>query len=335
MSFAEFNPYQKLESCPALATVFWRAPTYTLSTDDFSSGVFKHSKLTALGHRHICLQNPDNRQVLLYDIDHNDCFDRWRQVGLPAPTWIALNPTNGRGHYGYALESPVIGFASRESKATKWLTAIHTAMQCALNADPLYTQRLTKNPLHPFWYTYTHDVIYSLEELGEYVPKTLFKLRAQPDERHLIEGRNSGLFFDLRKNMMNQWGFIWRLPEPEAINYVEMEAIRISSEINKLNPLPLSEIRQVSRSVSRWLQSHYSPLIFQRKFSEKQRRRQRKSSQKRKESTQEKLRIAIQTLLSQRVKLTVELVASRAGCSRQAIYKFHPEMLEFIRQPSW
>lgn len=331
MSFADTYPYKNLETCPALATVFWRAPTYTLCTNDFIHGVYKRAKPIATSHRHISLQHPDNRQVLLFDIDHQDCVDRWKQVGLPVPTWISLNPDNGRGHYGYALSSPVIGFETRESKTTKWLKAIQLSMQTALSSDPHYSQRLTKNPLHPYWITYAFDVLYSLEELTEYFPRGLLTARNQSFDHLFHEGRNSGLFFELRMSMMKQWDRIAKLPQPTAIALVESEAFQISARANPNNPLSSTEVRQISRSVCRWLQQSYSPSKFAKKFSNKQHYRQLKSAIKRKSSTREILYQALSKAQEQGATPTVSLVASMACCSRQAIYKFHPEIVDAIK----
>lgn len=330
MSFAIFNPYEKLDQCFALATAIFRAPTLISCTDNFGSGVFKHPKSSAIYKKYISFQAHNTRQVLLFDIDHNDAFNRWDQVGLPVPTWITLNPNNGSGHYGYVLAEPINNFQSIPTKATKWLKSIHFGMTQILDADRSYSQFLTKNPLHPNWYTYTCDVTYSLHDLQEYLDPNI-KLAnrfCEPNPNSL--GRNQTLFDTLRRIHMKNWSQIAHMTPQSALTFLESSAINTNQTLYAANPLPLSEIRQISRSICRWLIRNYSPALFASNFSKRQRNRQTLSSTRRRTTTHEKLLTTLNEQTSLGFRLNIRKLASLSGVRRQSIYRYHPEILKLL-----
>lgn len=330
MSVAIVNPYEKLNQCFALAAAISRAPTLTSCTDDFGSGVYKHPKSSAIYKKYISFQAHDTRQVLLFDIDQNDAFNRWEQVGLPVPTWITLNPNNGSGHYGYVLEEPINNFQSNATKTTKWFRSIHFVMTQILDADSSYSQFLTKNPLHPNWYTYTCDVTYSLNDLQEYLaPKLKFTNRyREPDPDSL--GRNKSLFDSLRQIHMKNWSQIARMDSQKAAIFLESSAIHLNQTLFTANPLHLSETRQIARSVCRWLVRNYSPALFASNFSKRQKNRQALSAARRRTSTHDKLLATVKEHKSLGIQLNVTKLASLSGIRRQSIYRYHPEILKLL-----
>lgn len=332
MSFAEFNVQDRLSSCPTLALVIERAPSFTLCTDAFSSGVYRRTKQNALLKKHIQLQSQNTRQVLLFDLDLEQSFDQWDQVGLPVPTWICLNPEDGHAHYGYALEVPLTGYRKTPTSATAWYEAVYSTMNRTLCADPAYNQCLTKNPLHPHWHTYLHDVTYSLGELAEYLdPKQLAQQRLTPLQES-ISGRNDELFTRLRKQEMKQWHVLSRMSESKAAATVEDEAVDLAQRLFPNNPLPFSEIKQVARSVGRWLHRKYSAAKALSIFKSKQRFRQLKSAAARRFKTQTLGQQALDRLVQSGGKVTIGRVAALAGCSRQALYKSHRDLITAIRK---
>lgn len=330
MSYAKFKAQDRLSSCQALSLVIERVPSFTLCTDTFSDGVYRRTKQSALLKRHIQLQSQNTRQVLLFDLDLEHSFDQWDQVGLPVPTWICLNPQDGHAHYGYALDVPITGYRKTPTSATAWYEAVYAAMNRTLCADPAYNQSLTKNPLHPHWHTYLHDVKYSLGELAEYLdPKQLAHLKLTPLPES-INGRNDELFNRLRKQEMKQWHLLARASESKAMATVEAEAVDLAQRLFPQNPLPLAEIKQVARSVGRWLHRKYSAANALSIFKLKQRFRQLKSAAARRFKTQTRGQQALDSLLRNGGKVTIGRVAALAGCSRQALYKSHKDLITAI-----
>jgi hypothetical protein len=332
MSLADGNFYKKTESCPALSTVIYRTPTRTLCTNDFDHGAYMAPKPVALKKKHIRLQSPNTRQVFLFDIDHEDAFDRWSQVGMPPPTWIALNPKDGKGHYGYALSEPITNSRSQESRATSWARSVYSAMVTTLGSDSRYNEILTKNPLHPYWFTYYHDVVYSLGDLAEYLdPKLLTSQRIASFHSERAEGRNEGLFHLLRSLLMREWAHLASLRESDALAYVESTAVSLSLSLYPVNPLPVREVVQVARSVCKWLLKNFNQAKAEKIFRLKQQRRQARSAKQRREITHQKLMTSFETLRQRNLKPTVSMTAELAGCSRQAIYKHHQDVLQMIQ----
>ncbi len=67
------------------------------------------------------------------------------------PNLLVQNRGNGRGHLFYALTTPVGMSASHRSAPIQLCQAIQRGMTRRLQADPLYANRLAKNPLHRDW----------------------------------------------------------------------------------------------------------------------------------------------------------------------------------------
>ena len=131
---------------------------------------------------------------------------------------------------------------------------------------------------------------------------------------------------------MQNWSSIASMSDSQALSYIEFSAVQVAHSLEPRNPLPSNEIRQVARSVCRWLRRKFSPTHAAQKFSAKQKIRQLKSSANRKMNTRRNLLAAIKKHQMLGVKLTITNLALITGCSRQAIYQFHPEVLTFVKQ---
>src|SRR5579859_3701349 len=60
----------------------------------------------AVERRRIGLNSEQYINAVIVDVDHDD-LDRWRELGLPAPTWISISPDSGRYHLVWILASPI------------------------------------------------------------------------------------------------------------------------------------------------------------------------------------------------------------------------------------
>jgi hypothetical protein len=95
---------------PALqATEFVeRLPLRPYCTDDPALGLRIRPQATALAFRHIQHNPPPHVSCIVFDVDRKpyeqqrEGYQEWRERGLPAPHWIAINPENG--NYGGTAE---------------------------------------------------------------------------------------------------------------------------------------------------------------------------------------------------------------------------------------
>ena len=100
---------------PALqaAAFVERLPRRPYCTDDPAHGLHIRPQATALAYRHVQHNPPPHVSCIVFDVDRKpyeqrrEGYQEWRERGLPAPHWIAINPENGNYHLGYLLAAPV------------------------------------------------------------------------------------------------------------------------------------------------------------------------------------------------------------------------------------
>ncbi len=125
---------------------------------------------------------------------------------------------------------------------------------------------LTKNPLHAHWQnTIWAQYEYSLDELEQYLD-----LRGHPKKGLEIYGlgRNCELFDNTRKWAYKAIREFWQ-PEYKA-NWNNA----VYSHIEALNgqfitPLPVSEIKSISKSIANWTFKHFTPCKFRESQAKK------------------------------------------------------------------
>ncbi|HGE5059546.1 TPA: replication initiation protein [Klebsiella pneumoniae] len=130
-----------------------RLPVRPYCTDDPASGLLIRPQATALAFRHIQHNPPPHVASLVFDVDRVDGYHAWRDRGLPAPHWIAVNPSNGHAHLGYLLATPVARTCAAKQKPLRYLAAIEHILGRRLGADMGYVGLITKNPVHRDWWT--------------------------------------------------------------------------------------------------------------------------------------------------------------------------------------
>jgi Replicase family len=127
-----------------------------------------------------------------------DSYEAWNRASLPAPNFYCQNRTNGHGHLGYPLATP-LGLVGRSRKAPIVLAAdVQRGMTKRLGADRAYPNRLAKNPHSARWRTsWFASQPYELGNLlGALDPRDLKKTASRCDVAGL--GRDCELFNDLR-----------------------------------------------------------------------------------------------------------------------------------------
>jgi len=208
--------------------------------------------------RYIGPNHPNSVNHLVFDIDRPLAVLAWEDTNCPAPTWAAVNPSNGHAHLGYSLADPVQWNPDSSRKAQRYASAISVAMGRKLGADPGYAGALTKNPLNAYWPTVCFsDVAYELDTLGSHL-----ELDGLLDRRIRLPteglGRNCNLFDGLRlaayaeRRSPQGW-----FSEEMFIDHIERLARGMNLEFT--TPLTTREVHGIAKSVAFWTWNNMSP----------------------------------------------------------------------------
>ena len=254
-------------------------------------GVVIRDVSQALKLPYIQPNQPNSKTWLMFDVDRRTSPEQITDdLNLPAPNLFIQNPQNGHAHVLYSLDVAVHHNESSSRHAIRFAAAVDCALSSAMGADAGYVGLITKNPVHERWRTYQGSAMpYSLGELSDYVD-----LKPYNDKRkHLPEvglGRNCTLFdktrtwaYQARRNGewqdFNQWaGAV--LDKGMTYNHVFSQ------------PLPLSEVKAVAKSIAKWVWANITPQAFARIQSA----RGRKSGESRRQGRLFKLSRAMQLL---------------------------------------
>lgn len=246
-------------------------PRKPYCTDDLNFGLQIQLRDKALRKKYLQINNPAVQHSLIFDIDIDDCFFNWDDNNAPAPNIIIQNRQNGRCHYIYQLEHGIYKNRFASLKATKYASAIESALCRKLEADQQYIGLIAKNPFSSFWQTeVVEDELYTLDYLADFVDLSKPKER---QESHGL-GRNCNLFDDLRqlayrkrRDFNDLYSFF---------DYLLLQAIHINNACNAHNLLQQSEVRAIARSVSKWCFKYFDVEKSDCKFSELQTHRSNK-----------------------------------------------------------
>lgn len=249
-------------------TFLERLPYRPYCTDIFSKGLLVRPTATAVSHRYIQPNPPEQIAWLVFDVDRDNAALAWEDAGLPPPTITVVNPANGHAHLFYGLQSPVATGPRARQAPIRFCRAIIDAFRMKLKADLAYPGLVAKNPLHETWRVVWIPKLYELGELHEYVELVNLPSRSHEDA---LAGRNSTLFDRVRR-----WAYTVVVDFKQSIGSAErwQEAvIRRTAELNDFEPpLPASEVRSIGKSVARGTWRGFDA----KRFSEKQAARGRK-----------------------------------------------------------
>lgn len=198
----------------------WNAlwlPRRPMATDHFDEGVYRRSREVALGMRNIETHPAALKNMFVVDVDHEDSLNRVMENRHGyTPNVFVENPANGHGHAIWFMADPMPtteAALNRTKKSNFYADAIHEGLRRAVDGDPNYTGRLTKNPLHPDWDAYWRkdaDKGYHFAELAEplrrdgFMPEPEWGIKRTRGRRNagegngIGEGRNADLFNDTR-----------------------------------------------------------------------------------------------------------------------------------------
>jgi hypothetical protein len=228
-------------------------PRYLYAADDFSCGLYRWPKIEALTKRFVEANPGKLIRTLTYDIDRPGAAHDWSLRDAPAPSITVENRENGHAHAIYLLSWPVLKVVDGDpkSRALRYTAAVQEALRQRLDADPSYSGLMVKNPRSNYWGVLTWwDYLYDLDALAAKVERELETLtdrrRRLPD---IGLGRNDNLFRDLAR-----WGQGHVSPTWGTFDDWHQAVRARCAELNACFPcpLPVQEVRSISKSVTRW-----------------------------------------------------------------------------------
>ncbi|WP_431031550.1 replication initiation protein [Plantibacter sp. RU18] len=235
-------------------------------TDRKGNPTWRVSRDTALGTMPYIEPNASHvlQSLVITDRDLIDSDRIADNLGLPHPSYVALNPHTTTGHIVYALKDPVCLTDAARRPPVNLLARVEHGLSDVLGGDPGYGGSLTKNPFHVSHATLwgPQDALYGLRDLA----KALDDLGALPNARNPRKhvqrsavGRNVALFDETR-----QWAYrgirkYWDAPAADWNRAVYARATLINETIiaNEFSTGPLSytEVVYLARSIATWVRN--------------------------------------------------------------------------------
>lgn len=231
-------------------------------SDNLDNGLKIRKKEKALEMLYIQANQPAIQTCLLFDLDEENCFFKFEDVGLPVPHFITKSPNSGRCHYGYILKSGICKTQQARLKPLKYAAAVENGIAKKLGSDRGYVGLITKNPLNSHWSPYWSGAdLYDLDYLADFVDLNQSKNAGKAESYGL--GRNVNLFDDLRHWAYKRvLGFKSSLSFEQWMKEVERQAINLNAVCNQQNPLPFSEIKATARSIGKWTWKNFDVSMF-------------------------------------------------------------------------
>jgi hypothetical protein len=294
--------------CPEVEWDQLWLPLWPLASDDLLEGVYRQSRVSALGKRYIETNPQALSNLLVVDIDHPDAALRALSANgsHPMPNAVVENRVNGHAHAVWALSEPVTRTEYARRKPLAYAAAVVEGLRRAVDGDNGYSGLLTKNPIHDRWDTlWLHSDLRPLdglvEELGGHMPPPRWRDSARQRANPVGLGRNCALFETAR-----HWAYrALRHYLPDRDTHGLHTAIH--TEVSTRNhaftePLPTSEARAIAASIHRWITTKSrmwadGPTVYEATFTTIQASRSRKGAQARANAKKEQRTRAAQLIL--------------------------------------
>lgn len=214
-----------------------------------------------------CIQS-----LIITDVDAGDVDGLPQLVGLPPESWAVRTRNElGSGHIGYALATPVVLTDAAHRRPINLLARVEQGLRDVLGGDMAYAGRIMKNPLSPGVFQDTlwpQDVIFPTYTLRE-LASSLADLGALPSPgdprpRQSGVGRNVDIFDRTRawayRAIKRYWG--GDFGEWSEVVHAKAAILNFDLEREGREPLPDREIWHLSRSISKWVWSRFTPEVF-------------------------------------------------------------------------
>jgi len=318
-------------------------------------------KEEALGFPYIQCNSPYRVNYLAFDLDYEGSAFGYEAHDLPPFTLCAVNPLNAHSHGFY--EIPPLPPRQCSKKALGLFRDVTKGYRELLCADKAITtqKQLTKNCLHPKWRVITHDRIYTLTELVEYIPRDL-KLRnlhVPPVNKDLLirpfeevmtpYSRNCSLF---EAGRFYAYAVVKDCRDYKALYdsvYLYIECLNLF-EITRYFPVKVNdgELRSITKSVSKWTWNHRGLFTYNRgamglpkkpylphdQWQEEIKRRESLGGKyrvnQRRETTRHRIDEAIEECKVQGIRPTYRLIAKIIGMSYEHLAKYYKDVFKGV-----
>lgn len=238
-------------------------PRRPYCTDDPRQGQTVRARDAALRFSHVQPNTSGKVVWIAFDVDYEGGAMAWNRLHAAPPNLSVENPANGHAHLLYQLLAPVPRTEAARVRPLFYLAAVQEGLRRKLDADPGYSGHLCKNPAHERWATRQWAGAYSLAYLSEWIdlptPQEMQRRVRNPDYAGL--GRNCELFERLRPAAYKLVRNHWRPGGAETFKEA-MHTLADDLNANFGTPLPLTEVRAIAGSVSRWVWRHFTPADF-------------------------------------------------------------------------
>ena len=214
-----------------------------------------------------CIQS-----LIITDVDAGDVAGLPQLVGLPPESWaVRTRNAIGSGHIGYALATPVVLTDAAHRRPINLLARVEQGLRDVLGGDAAYAGRIMKNPVSPGLFQDTlwpQDVIFPTYTLRE-LASSLSDLGALPSPgdprpRQSGVGRNVDVFDRTRAWSYRAIKRYWQggFSEWSEVVHAKATILNLDLEREGRTPLPDREIWHLSRSISKWTWSRFTPESF-------------------------------------------------------------------------
>lgn len=235
-------------------------PQKPLCADRKNGSYKRQARARALEHAYIETNPLAMHSLIVTDHDGADADYIADLVGLPQPSWVAMNPHTRSGHIVYALKSPVCLTDAGHRAPVNLLARVEQGLTDVLGGDIGYGGRITKNPTHnahmPLWGE--AEALYGLKDLA----KALGDVGALPAPHRGAQtvldstvGRNVALF-----NLTRQWAYRARLRYTDYTEWAEtvyafasMKNKSVIADEFSRGPMSENEVAQIAKSIARWV----------------------------------------------------------------------------------
>ncbi|WP_409996748.1 replication initiation protein [Deinococcus sp. Marseille-Q6407] len=197
------------------------------------------------------------------DLDHHNGLN---VLDGPLPTASTLNILSGHQQPRYLLLD-AISYGGRSHRAPQqYLEDIRAALNYVHNADPAYTGLLARGPYHPQHVTRVMSGrIYTLPELGQELPSvphttTTRRELLQVAQAVEVESRNCAAFEVLRHvgYRLAREGHLGAELQQQLQHQAD-QLNRVAWADHPSGPLSPSELRNIVKSIARYINRHHRP----------------------------------------------------------------------------
>ena len=215
------------------------------------------SKKYASKYPHIQYNHLSGVNYIAIDID-NDVFNTLEETNLN-PNLVVANSSNNKAHCYFRLNDFVGTTANSSFKAQKAMRLLHNSLNNYMNGDKAFNGMQAKNPLHSSYRVLSFsDQGYDFAELFDNIPdKHIYIYKpeiVETKESVYSPGRNSYIFEVTRFHAYKQKALCSSFEQ--FFNEVDSYAQLANSNLTE--PLELSEIKYIVRSITNFTWSKYT-----------------------------------------------------------------------------